>query len=505
MSERPLLAGYGLSKVYGSLKVLGDVEFSVRAGEVRALVGSNGAGKSTLIKILTGAIESTTGNVELEGVDLPLGNPAEIMRRGIACIYQHSNLAPAMSVLDNIYLGRQPTKRFGFLDRKRQRAEAEALLTLHHIDLDLDATVAALPAVKQKEVEIMKALALDARVLLMDEPTGWLAAADVVKLHNTIRSLKKRGVAIVYISHMLDEIFAVCDTVSIMRDGRVIRDSAIGKITRPQLVELMVGKELAMSSANSARAKRLARGTGEIRLQCRNLTKRGVFNDVSFDLHAGEILCITGLIGSKRTELLHAIFGSDHFDSGTLAIDGKYVVFRNPSAAIAIGVGLVPEDRHREGLMLGLSVGSNLIMATLRRFEHMFLLDRSKISAAGRASIASLNIQPPDSNKIVRLLSGGNQQKVLLGKWLNLSPRVLILDEPTVGVDVGAKAEIYAILRAECNRGVAVLVVSSDLEEVMTISDRIAIMVQGRLTGIYDSDKTSRATIIEEIGGAAVA
>jgi ABC-type sugar transport system ATPase subunit len=240
-------------------------------------------------------------------------------------------------------------------------------------------------------------------------------------------------------------------------------------------------------------------------LQCRNLTKRGVFNDISFDLHAGEILCITGLIGSKRTELLHAIFGSDRFDSGALAIDGKSVNFLNPSAAIASGIGLVPEDRHREGLMLGLSVSSNLIMATLRRFEYMFLLNRSMISAAGRASIASLNIQPPDSTKVVRLLSGGNQQKVLLGKWLNLGPRVLILDEPTVGVDVGAKAEIYAILRAECNRGVAVLVVSSDLEEVMTISDRIAVMVQGRLTGIYNADKTSHSLIIEKIGGVTTA
>ena len=505
MSERSLLAGHGLSKVYGNLKVLDNVEFSVRAGEVRALVGSNGAGKSTLIKILTGAIEPTTGNVEIEGADLPLGNPAEMMRRGIACIYQHSNLAPAMSILDNIFLGRHPTKRFGFLDRKRQRAEAETLLARHDIALDLDATVAALPAVKQKEVEIMKALALDARVLLMDEPTGWLAAADVEKLHATIRSLKTRGVAIVYISHMLDEIFAVCDTVSIMRDGRVISDSAIGKITRPQLVELMVGKKLAKTSTNSARAKDLARGTGQIRLQCRNLTKRGIFNDISFDLYAGEILCITGLIGSKRTELLHTIFGSDHFDSGTLLIDGESVAFRNPDAAIASGIGLVPEDRHREGLMLGLSVGSNLIMATLDRFTNMFLLNRSKISDTGRASIAKLSIQPPDINKPVRLLSGGNQQKVLLGKWLNLSPRVIILDEPTVGVDVGAKAEIYAILRAECDRGVAALVVSSDLEEVMAISDRIGVMVQGRLIGIYDADKTSRSLIIEKIGGVAAA
>ena len=502
MNTRPLLAGHGLSKIYGSLKVLDNAEFSVETGEVRALVGSNGAGKSTLIKILTGAIEPTTGTVEIDGVAAPLGNPTKMIKRGIACIYQHSNLAPAMSVLDNIFLGRQPTKRFGFLDRKRQRAEAEALLARHGIALDLDATVATLPAVKQKEVEIMKALALDARVLLMDEPTGWLAASDVAKLHATIRSLKTRGVGIVYISHMLDEIFAVCDSVTIMRDGRVINDSAIGKITRPRLVELMVGEKLAKDAANSAHVKRLARGTGQIRLQCKNLTKRGVFNDVSFDLHAGEIFCITGLIGSKRTELLHTLFGSDRFDSGTLAIDGEPVAFRNPAEAIAKGVGFVSEDRHREGLMLGLSVGNNLVMTILRRFQHMLLLNGSKISDVSRTSIASLNIQPPDRNKLVRLLSGGNQQKVLLGKWLNLGGRIMILDEPTVGVDVGAKAEIYAILRAERDRGAAVLVVSSDIEEVMTIADRIGVMVQGRLTDIHDADKTTRVALFEKIGGA---
>lgn len=502
MNDRSLVHGRGLSKVYGNLTVLADADFIVKAGEVRALVGSNGAGKSTLIKILTGAIAPTSGSVEVDGNLVALGNPTEMIKRGVACIYQHSNLAPAMSVLDNIFLGRQPSKRFGILDRKRQRAEAEALLHRLGIDLNLDAIVSTLPAVKQKEVEIVKALALDARVLLMDEPTGWLAASDVAKLHSTIRALKARGVGVVYISHMLDEIFAVCDTVTIMRDGRVISDCAVSEIKRPRLVELMVGERLAKESAKSAKVKRSARGTGEIRLQCKNLTKRGVFNDISFDLYAGEILCITGLIGSKRTELLHTLFGSDHFDSGKLSIDGKMMAFRNPAEAIAGGIGFVTEDRHREGLMLGLSVGNNLVMATLRRFLRFVLLNRRKITETTQASIANLNIQPPDRNKVVRLLSGGNQQKVLLGKWLNLNPNILMLDEPTVGVDVGAKAEIYAILRAERDRGAAVLVVSSDIEEVMTIADRIAVMVQGRMTDIHNADKISRAALIEKIGGA---
>ena len=261
-------------------------------------------------------------------------------------------------------------------------------------------------------------------------------------------------------------------------------------------------KSLRRISANAAGVKRVARGTGEVRLSCQNLTKRGVFRNVTFDLFAGEILCITGLIGSKRTEFLHTLFGSDRFDSGTLFVNGKQVVFHSPAEAIASGIGFVTEDRHRDGLMLGLSISNNLVMATLDRFQRMWLLNRSKIADASRQSIEKLSIQAPDGNKLVRLLSGGNQQKVLLGKWLNLNPRILILDEPTVGVDVGAKAEIYAILRAARDGGAAVLVVSSDIEEVMTIADRIAVMVSGRMSGIHDADKIGIAQVIREIGGA---
>lgn len=502
MQVSPIVQARGLTKVYGNLKALSDADFNIMPGEVRALIGSNGAGKSTLIKILTGAIEPTSGTVTVNGMPVPLGNPIEMMRHGVACIYQHSNLAPAMSVLDNIFLGRQPTKKFGFLDKKRQRHEAEKLLTEHCIDLDLDAVVATLPTVKQKEVEIMKALALDAQVLLMDEPTGWLAASDVDKLHETIRSLKARGVGIVYISHMLDELFAVCDTMTIMRDGKIIAETNVADITRPRLVELMVGEKLAQDSADAAHVKRIPKGNGEIRLRCQNLTKRGVFRNINFDLHAGEIFCITGLIGSKRTELVHSIFGSDVFDDGILELNGRHVKFKNPTEAIANGIGFVPEDRHREGLMLGLSVADNLIMATLDKFCRGTLLDKTMIGKTTKESIINLNVQPRDGNKLVKLLSGGNQQKVLLGKWLSLRPQVIILDEPTVGVDVGAKAEIYGILRAERDKGAAILVVSSDLEEVMTISDRIGVMVSGKMVSIHDADKVTMDEIVHAIGGA---
>ncbi|WP_188394092.1 sugar ABC transporter ATP-binding protein [Mesorhizobium sp. SARCC-RB16n] len=503
MVEPPLIRGIGLGKVYGNLVALDDADLSVRAGEVRALIGSNGAGKSTLIKILTGAVMPTAGSVEMAGEPVRLGSPPEMIRRGVACIYQHSNLAPAMPVLDNIFLGRQPTLGFGFVDRKRQRREARELMQRFAIDLDLDATVAALPTVKQKEVEILKALALDAKVILMDEPTGWLAAADVRKLHASIRALKARGVGIVYISHMLDEIFAVCDTMTVMRDGHVIAEVDVADMDRPRLVALMVGDDLAKSSAGASLAKRIPRGNGIVRLRCRGLGKRGLFRDISFDVNAGEIFCITGLIGSKRTELIRSLFGADRFDSGSVEFDGKPAVFRNPSQAIGASIGFVPEDRHRDGLMLGLSVAENLVMSALGRYRRFGLLDRRKMADASRRSVSSLDIQPPDGDKQVRLLSGGNQQKVLIGKWLSLSPRLIILDEPTVGVDVGAKAEIYAMLRAERDRGAAVLVVSSDIEEVMTIADRVAIMVAGKLTAVHDADKVTRAEIIRDIGESA--
>jgi ABC-type sugar transport system ATPase subunit len=499
----PLIQGKGLTKVFGNLLALKNADISVMPGEVRALIGSNGAGKSTLVKILTGAISPTSGTVEIGGVAAPTGDPREMIRRGVACIYQHSNLAPSMTVLDNIFLGRQPTHRLCFVDTRRQRKEARALLERHAIDLDLDATVGDLPTVKQKEVEIMKALALDARVILMDEPTGWLANSEVAKLHDTIRTLAARNVGIVYISHVLDEIFAVCDTLTIMRDGKVIAESLVKQIDRPRVVHLMVGEKLARESEKAAHEKRHPRGTGEIRLSARNLTKHGVFKDVTFDLYAGEILCITGLIGSKRTELMRALFGSDRFDTGTLEIEGKAVSFGAPTRAIATGLGFVPEDRHREGLMLDMTVTENLAMATLDNFHSGFLLNSRGMVAAGEKAISNLSIQPPDGRRKVKLMSGGNQQKVLVGKWLNRAPRILILDEPTVGVDVGAKAEIYGILRRERESGAAVLVVSSDLEEVMTVADRIGVMVSGELKAIHDADSVGMDRIVEEIGGGA--
>lgn len=494
-----LLEVTGLAKSYGTLVALKPSELRLDRGEVRALIGSNGAGKSTLIKCLTGAVTPSAGEVWLDGHPLPLGKPGEIIRAGIACIYQHSNLAPMMTVADNITMGRTP-KRLGLIDRKRQRAEVVALLARYGIDLDPDTVVGTLPTVKKKEVEIAKALALDAKVLLMDEPTGWLAASDVRRLHDTIRLLKAQGVGILYISHMLDEIFAVCDSLTILRDGEVIREAAVTRITRTEVVAAMVGERLAQESLAATGADRKAAG-GPVRLSVKGLGRTGVFRDISFDLHAGEILCLTGLIGSKRTEMVHALFGSAPYDAGEILLDGQPLKAANPARAMAEGIGLVPEDRHRDGLMLGMPIRENLVMTTLRRFHRAGLLHPRRIDRAVGGLIAALNVQPPRPRQIVGRLSGGNQQKVLIGKWLAREPSVLILDEPTVGVDVGAKAEIYALLRAARDKGTAVLVVSSDLEEVTTLADRIGVMNKGRLVSLRPAAGVTREALVAEIGG----
>jgi ABC-type sugar transport system ATPase subunit len=491
-----------VTKRYGTQTVLHPTDFAVAAGEVRALVGSNGAGKSTLLKILAGAISPSGGQVEIAGETAPLGRPTEMLRRGVACIYQHSNLVPQMSVLDNLYLGRVPTRRVGLVDRRRLRDDAHALLARHHIELDLDVAVAELPTVKQKEVEILKALALEARVLLMDEPTGWLSVADVARLHATIRHLRARGVSIVYTSHMLDEVFTVCDTVTVMRDGRVVAEAPVRTMDRPGLVRQMVGDVLARQDRSGAARPAAALRTGPPRLRCAGVSRRALFRDIDLEVHAGEIVCVTGLVGSKRTELMRSIFGADRFDAGTLELDGRPVVLHSPRDAIAHGIGFVPEDRHREGLLLNGSVAENLVLATLNRCSRGGLLVAARVRTTAQRWIAALNVQPPIPGRLVRLLSGGNQQKVLLAKWLELRPRVLILDEPTVGVDVAAKAEIYATLRAERARGMAILIVSSDLEEVMAIADRIVVMAEGRIVRTRDAEHTSMAELVRDFGAA---
>src|SRR5271170_2234647 len=496
-----LLRAEGVGKRFGPVEALRPTDFSVEAGEVRGLVGSNGAGKSTLIKVLTGAYRPTTGRILLNDRVVQLGNPHTMLQQGIACIYQHSSLVSSLSVLDNIFLGRQPITRFGLVDSRRQQLEAESLIAEYRIEVDPSAKVGLLSTVKQKEVEILKALALRAQLIFMDEPTAWLSHSEVQKLHRTIMDLKTKNVGIVYVSHVLDEVFRVCDSVSIMRDGAIVWEGAIADIDRPKLVNIMVGEKLGRASLEAGAQVRRPRGTGEIRLSCRALGRKNVFYDVSFDLYAGEILCITGLVGAKRSDVVHSIFGSAPLDEGYIEMSGRKIRFRSPKEAISNGFGLVPEDRRRDGLLSAHSISDNLVLVVLEKVSRFGVLDRAARRRLAARQMDSLAIVPRNPSAVVSGLSGGNQQKVLIGKWLEAAPSVLVLDEPTVGIDVGAKAEIYAKLRAIRDAGQAVLIISSDLEEVMTISDRIAIMVNGRLEAIHDAGAANREKILAEIGG----
>lgn len=495
--QRLLLKARGLSKHFGAVQALDKADMDLREGQVHALVGSNGAGKSTLVKIITGAIAPDSGELLINDVPVS-GDTRAMLDAGIACIYQDSQLVPALSVLDNIMLGRQPVRRFGFLNRKTQREMVTALLEKHDLHLDLDSPVLALPPVQQKEVEIAKALSLNARIILMDEPTAALSHAEVEKLFSSIRRLAEQGVAILYISHMLDEIFTIADQVTVIRDGKVRVSVPIADISKKTLIETMLGQEL---SAEVRDTERQNRAIGEVALDVRGLGKTGLFEDINVQVNCGEIVCLTGLVGAKRSELVRAIFGVDPADHGSIYVFGRPAKIQHPLDAIKLGMGFVPEDRRRDGLFMSLSLGLNIIMAHLSRATRFGLLSQSTIRSIGNEQIAELGIIPARLDAVPRALSGGNQQKVLLGRWLTGTTRIIILDEPTVGIDVGTKANIYALLRKLAAANKAVLIVSSDIEEVMTVADRVVVMAEGRITGSFDHTQISQDRILRAASG----
>ncbi len=503
MENSPLLQARNLSKRYIAVQALAETGIDILSGEVHALIGSNGAGKSTLVKILTGAVEPDSGEVLLGGKPVPLGVPKLAMDAGIACIYQESNLVPALSVMDNIVLGRHPVTSMGLLDRKKQRKFVSDLLNRNELKLDLDTPVQLLTTVQQKEVEIAKALSLNARVILMDEPTAWLSQVEVENLFNTIRKLKKDGVGILYISHVLDEIFKISDRVTVMRDGKVVHSGPVKDISKSNLVQAMLGRELTRETEALMRSG-AKKENPEVAVKVSNLGKIGLFSDISFQVHRGEIVCITGLIGAKRSELIRTIFGAEKADNGEIHIFGKPVKIQKPVDAIRLGLGLIPEDRHRDGLLMGLSMNNNLVMAYLNRGSRLGILLHRVLRAMGKKQIERLSITPAKPDLPVRNLSGGNQQKVLIGRWLAGDADIILLDEPTVGVDVGAKSDIYQLLHNLAEGGAAVLIVSSDMEEVMTVADRVLVMSQGRLCGSFNKGEFTQEQILKAASGEAI-
>lgn len=500
MEQAVVLRAQNLSKRYRAIQALAEANLEIKAGEVHALLGSNGAGKSTLVKILTGAITSDTGDVQINGQRVPPGNPKAAMAAGISCIYQESNLVPALSVLDNIMLGRQPTRALGLLNRPAQRTFVQALLTRYALPLDLDTPVQALPTGQQKEVEIAKALSQQARVILMDEPTAWLSQAEVETLFRAIRNLTREGVGVLYISHVLDEIFTIADRVTVLRDGKVHLAAPISEINKSSLVQAMLGRQLSAETDQWQQALPPATA-GTVALECRNLSKAGLFQNINLSVQRGEIVCITGLVGAKRSDLVRTLFGAERADQGEILIDGQATTLRRPQDGIRRGLGFVPEDRRREGLFMSLSVNHNLGLASLGALTRLGLLSQRLLRGLGQNQIERLGIVPPRLEAPVRNLSGGNQQKVLVGRWLASGANIIILDEPTVGVDVGAKADIYQLLRHLTAEGAAILIVSSDIEEVMTVADRIIVMAQGRLVGNFRKGEVTQAEILQAAGG----
>lgn len=500
MNKTILLQAREVSKSYDAVQALFQANVEVYAGEVHALIGSNGAGKSTLIKILTGALMPDTGDVLLNGKQVPHGDPKAALDAGIACIYQESNLVPNLSVMDNILLGRQSTRRLGVLDRRAQRSRVLDLLKKHDLNLDPDVAVQSLSTVQQKEVEIAKALSLNSKVVLMDEPTAWLSQVEVEKLFRSIRKLTADGAGVLYISHVLDEIFTVADRVTVIRDGKVVLSTSIAETTKSALVQAMLGRQLS-SEVSTLQQEKAAKQLRSVAIECRHLSRAGLFQDINLKVHRGEIVCITGLIGAKRTELVRALFGAEPPDSGEVLIDHQPVHIRRPLDAIQRGVGLIPEDRRRDGLLMNLSINHNLVLGFLPLVTRLGLLAPDLFKQLGQQQVDRLGILPPRLDLPTRQLSGGNQQKVLIGRWLAGNTGILILDEPTVGVDVGAKADIYKLLHDLAEAGTAILIVSSDMEEVMTVADRILVMASGSLIATFEKGEITQEQILNAASG----
>ncbi len=496
----PLLEMRGISKRFPGVVALDDVSLSVGKGEVLALCGENGAGKSTLMKILGGVYQPDDGELFIDGKPVRITSVAESMALGIAFIHQELNLLDNLDIAANVFLGREPRSRLGIIDRRTLRAATEPLLQRLGLDASPETPLRELSIARQQMVEIAKALSLDARVIIMDEPTSSLTRTETERLLEVVAGLRAQGVSVIYISHRLGEVKRCADRVEVLRDGRNAGALERGEIGHDAIVAKMVGREL--KQAHLPRRAKPEPGYLKVRDAC-----SGRFPDhrISFDAARGEILGFAGLVGAGRSEIMKAIVGLDPRGSAEVSLGGEHLVIRRAGDAVSRGIFLVPEDRRREGLVTGMSVRENTTLPDLGRYAKGGLIARSRETAVAREQIAALRIKTPGPEALVRNLSGGNQQKVAIGKWLAMQPKVLILDEPTRGIDVGAKAEIYQLIRALADGGAIVLVVSSDMEEILHLSDRIAVMHEGRLTGILDAtEATEQAVMRLAIGGSVV-
>jgi ribose transport system ATP-binding protein len=477
----------GIEKNFPGVHALSDCRFELLSGEVHGLVGENGAGKSTLMKILAGVYTKDKGTVKIRGEAVELHNTKQAQVRGISIIHQELNLMKHLTAAQNIFIGREQKKGINFLvDDGEINRKSEALFKLINFNLDPRVKVAGLTAAQQQMIEIAKALSFNMDVLIMDEPTSSLSESEIEELFRVIESLRKQGKGIVYISHRMDELHRICDRLTVMRDGRYIATTPMKDITVEQIIAQMVGREIYESHHPHGDTSK-----NDVVLEVKNLTRGRAVRDVSFALHRGEILGFAGLLGAGRTETMRLIFGADPMDGGEIRISGKKVTIKKPRDAVRYGIGYLSEDRKRFGLALGMSVRANTVLASLSRFLKLLgILDEAKSKKVTLEYVKRLNTKTPGIEQLAKNLSGGNQQKVVLGKWLVRDSDILIFDEPTRGIDVGAKGEIYKLLNELVDAGKSIIMVSSELPEILRMSYRIVVMCEGRVTAVLDEGST---------------
>jgi len=497
----PILSLEQVTKQYPGVIALDHVDFTLDKGEVRALLGKNGAGKSTLVKILSGAVRPDSGEIRIDGRPVSIDSPRAAIEQGICTVYQEMSLVPGLTVAENILLGRWPRQRrlgISVIDRAQIRKIAQAALDQLEVKLNLDESVSRLNVAQQQLVEIAKAISFNPRVLVLDEPTSALPASEVDILHRVVRRLAAQGHAIIYVTHRLQEIPYVSDSVTVLRDGKHIGTILTAEATPARIANMMIGADWHRTEWGKSTQ------VGAVKLEVRNLNRKGVLYDVSFDLRAGEVLGIAGLLGSGRTELVRAIFGRDAIESGEIRVNGTLVASPSPTIMKMRGVGLTPEDRKRQGLVMPFSLQDNLTLASLSRVSIQGILQAPRERALAQEMVRSLEIKAHSLGVPTGTLSGGNQQKVVIGNWLNTQPDILLMDEPTRGIDIQAKEQIFRLVRDLAARGLAVLFISSEIEEVLDVSDRILIMNRGRITGEVTPDQVDlerlMALVMEEPG-----
>jgi ribose transport system ATP-binding protein len=492
-----LLSLQGISKRFPGVQALSDVRFDLQAGEVHALMGENGAGKSTLIKILCGVQPPDEGDIVLDGAPVTIASPVDAHAMGISSVHQELHFEPYLTVAENIFLGRQPTNRLGLIDHARLRREARKVLAELGVSIDVRALAGQLSIAERQVVAIARAVSMRARIMIFDEPTSSLTRRESALLMAMIRRLRDQSIGIMYVSHRMEEVFDLCDRVTVFRDGRYVATRDVGATSMAELVHMIVGRDL-----ESPGAKVEAAAGPEV-LEVRHLSKRGMLRDISFSLRRGEIVGLAGLVGAGRTELARVIFCDLLPDHGDVLVEGRPFRGRNPRNAIQAGIGFVPEDRKEQGLVTSLTVMSNISMARLGSLSWLGVVSSARERRLAREYVERLAIRTPSIEQKAMYLSGGNQQRVVVAKWLATQPKVLIVDEPTRGIDVGAKAEIHNLLRELAARGMAVLMISSDMPEILAVSDRVLVMHQGHMAGELPAATATQEAIMNYAMGLA--